>query len=117
MVLVPISVAAIEIPKNCRMSNEPAGNPGYCAWVSIEVLGKVHGISQLNGLKESRKKDPDLTFVKNGQLFIDPKNIGYGYAVRNKLRNLHVRFWMYEDYNRSLLPYANSHGCYVTLKP
>lgn len=105
----------IEIPNNCHVSNE---KPGYCSWVSLEILGKVHGIKKLNRLVENRKKDSDKIVLKSGKLVVEPKNLGYNHAIREKLNNLGVRFWMQDAglYSKSLLKYTTSHGCVVAVK-
>jgi len=113
-----ISVNAVDIPKDCRVANIPPG----CYWASLETLGKVHKISSLKGLLEARTREDDTIIVVEGSgvLFrqVDPKNYGYDDAIRKKLTDLKVKFWMNATGNadRSLLKYANTHGCLVGLK-
>lgn len=105
-----------EIPAECHIKNE---KPGYCCWVSLEILGKVHGIKQLDNLVENRKKEPDRVFVNSaGQREIHPKNLGYSYSIREKLNKLGVRYWMQDAgyYDRSLLKHAKTHGCVIAVK-
>lgn len=114
--LLAASSFGMDIPAECQVKNE---RPGYCCWVSLEILGKVHRIKQLANLVENRKKDPDLVFVNPaGQHETHPKNLGYGYAVREKLNKLGVRFWMQDagHFDRSLLKHAQTHGCVVAVK-
>jgi hypothetical protein len=117
MLISATSTVAADIPKDCRVANIP---PGYCCWASLETLGKVHGISSLNGLLESRTKESDtITIIQGGSIrLVEPKNYGYDHAIRAKLTTLKVKFWMNEtgSSDRSLLKYANSHGCLVGLK-
>jgi hypothetical protein len=111
---------AIEIPTNCRVANQ---DPGYCCWASLETLGRTHDITSLYDLVENRKKDPDnLIAYGSGptkSYVVHPKNYGYDYALRAKLTSLKVNFWMEDTGNtdRTLLKYANSHGCLVGVKP
>lgn len=116
-VLFATQVFALDIPSKCHVDNQ---DPGYCAWVSLEILGKVHGIHELNNIVENRKKDVD-TYVLNpyNQWEKHPKNLGYNYALRGKLTRLKVKFWMQDSgfYSRKLLKYSDSHGCLVAVKP
>ena len=112
---------AVEIPPNCRVANI---QPGYCCWASLETLGRLHGISSLEGLVDSRSKESDVVVVVPGYGYypdvyrVEPKNYGYDHALRAKLSSLKVKFWMKDSGNsdRTLLKYANSHGCLVGMK-
>jgi len=114
------TVFAIEIPTNCRVSNQ---DPGYCCWASLETLGRTHGITELYDLVEARKKDPDGLLAygsgRNVRYVVQPKNYGYDHALRAKLTDLKVKFWMEGSGNtdRTLLKYADSHGCLVGVNP
>lgn len=115
-VLLASPLFGMDIPADCQVANE---KPGYCCWVSLEILGKVHGIKQLDSLVESRKKDPDRVFLNSvGNREIHPKNLGYGYAVKEKLNKLGVRYWLQEAgrYDRTLLRCASTHGCIVAVR-
>lgn len=116
LLMSAISAFAVDIPKDCRVANIP---PGYCCWASLETLGKVHKISSFDGLLESRTKENDTIVVYPGGLHhVEPKNYGYDHAISSKLTDLKVKFWMNAtgSFDRSLLKYANSHGCLVGLK-
>jgi len=111
-----MSVFAVDIPKDCRVANIP---PGYCCWASLETLGKVHKISSLDGLLEARTKEKDTIIGYSGSIqLVEARNYGYDHAIRAKLAALKVKFWMNStgSFDRSLLKYANSHGCLVGLK-
>jgi len=117
LMFMATSAFAIEIPSNCRIPNE---SPGYCAWVSLETLGRVHGIKQLKHLFQNRKKSKDYTFINHyGQWETHERNVGYGYAIRKELDDLKVRYWMQDSgqFKTDLLKHAKTHGCVVTLKP
>jgi len=119
LLISAIAVIAADIPKDCRVANIP---PGYCCWASLETLGKVHKISSLDGLLDARTREDDTIIIVQGSGVsfrqVEPKNYGYDHAIRKKLTDLKVKFWMNTTGNadRSLLKYANSHGCLVGLK-
>lgn len=115
VVLYTTQIFALDIPPSCHVDNQ---DPGYCAWASLEILGKVHGIHELDNILENRKKDSDTYVLSDNQWIVHPKNLGYNYALRGKLTRLKVKFWMQDSglYNRKLLKYADSHGCLVAVR-
>ncbi len=107
---------ACDIPENCRVKNE---KPGYCCWACLETMGRFHGIEPLHDLLEKRKEEKDITTTDwYGNTFVYEKHLGYDFALRNKLTELKVRFWMQDTggWDRSLLKHAKSHGCLVSVK-
>lgn len=107
----------IEIPFKCRVLN---WHPGYCTWASIETLGAVHGIKELDMLVKNRSDEMDEYYQNDkGEWICYKKNVGWDYAVTNKLNSLKIKFinQKHDNYNRRLLEkYANKYGCVVTIK-
>lgn len=106
---------AIDLDIKHRVKNKP---PGYCAWASLEALGRHHQIEPLYDLLEKRTKDLDETIVENGKLVVLTKNLGYQTAIEKKLNSLKVRFkFQRENKNDlSLLKQSDTHGCMAVIK-
>ena len=112
--------AGIEIPKDYRIANV---QPGYCVWVSLEILGYLNDVKKLHGLTSARAKDPDhIYYVKENDVLIKmvmPKHAGCDTAIQEKLNDLKVKFKINPagSSDRNLLKYANTIGCMVGIKP
>lgn len=52
--------ADVDLKKDHRYANR---EPGYCAWISLKMLGKHHGISELSDIDEQRDKLPKVLFT------------------------------------------------------
>lgn len=110
------STEALEIPTEFRIKNE---SPGYCTWVSIETIGRVHKIQSVENLFENRKKEKDVVFFINGEKNTHKRNLGYDYAIKNKLNHLKVKYILQYDDNldKTLFKkYAKSSGCIFKVK-
>src|SRR5262245_25944906 len=112
--------ADLVIPKTCHVANE---EPGFCSWVCLDILGRVHKIKKLEGICTTRKKEyaadkNDIIFDFFGNPHTYPKHMGYDFSIKEKLKALEVRFWLQPTggINRDLLKYADSHGCVVGVK-
>lgn len=111
---------AIDLDKKDRVPNQ---SPGYCAWASIETLGRHHHIEPLIDLVEKRKKDPDIyiqNFDEHGREFLvlQQKHIGTDAVIKEKLDQLKVKYKITStrSEDRSLLSYANDQGVIVGVK-
>lgn len=114
------SVWSIELEKKDRTPNQ---EPGYCAWASLETLGRHHKIEPLYHLVEKRKKDPDVylqNFDENGREFftLQKKHIGTDFAIKEKLDQLKINYKMTltRSNDRSLLSSANEQGVLIGVK-
>jgi hypothetical protein len=84
---------AIDLEKQCRVPNQ---EPGYCAWASIETLGRKHQIESLINLVEKRKLDSDFVFTKTTatgeEVVTRPKHVGCDRSIEAKLKELGVKY-------------------------
>lgn len=55
-----ISLADAVIKPENRMDNRP---PGFCVWITLEMIGKQHGIPKLIGLADYRNELPWIDIV------------------------------------------------------
>ena len=110
--------AQVQIAKKDRVENV---SPGYCAWCSIETLGRHHGVEKLVGLVEKRQNDSDV-YVRDqwGRLVLYKHNAGYDWTIRDKLDKIGVKYRMSNtgSYDTGLLKYAvkNKLGCAVAVR-
>lgn len=123
------SFAQVSISKEHRIENF---GPGYCAWCSIETLGRHHGIKKLYNLAENRSKESGvkqwdaekgkwvpLPYVMveygQGQWVQEKRNVGTDYGIYRKLNSLGVSYQMQwsGDYSHKMIKYAmkNKLGC------
>ncbi len=114
------SAWSIELEKKNRIPNQ---EPGYCAWASLETLGRHQHIEPLFHLVEKRKKDPDIyiqNFDENGREFLvlQQRYIGTDAVIKEKLDQLKIKFKMTltRSKDRSLLRFANDQGVVVGVK-
>lgn len=120
VILFPAISWSIEIDKKDRVPNQA---PGYCAWASLETLGRHHSILPLIDLVEKRKKDSDVLVLNrdaNGREYYvkHEKHVGNDFVLPSKLKELNVSFKMTNtgSSDRSLLSYADSKGVVVGVK-
>ncbi len=131
------SWAQVEIDKKHRIENF---GPGYCAWCSIETLGRHIGIEALHDLAKNRSKESSvkqwnsdkgvwvpLPYVMvshgynyNGPWVQEKRNVGTDWGVYWKLTELRVKFkmqWTGEK-DTKLIKYAikNNLGCAFAVK-
>jgi hypothetical protein len=97
--LLTASVQAVELPESCRVKNIR----GQCCWANLATLGRLHKIDCLEALAPRREgSHPDAT----------------DHNVRERLLDLNL-VWRgrdHYDYDRRLLPLANTHGCIVSMR-
>lgn len=127
LVLATQSFAQITISTENRVENF---GPGYCAWCSIEMLGRHHGITKLHNLAKNRSKESNvsqwdgkkwvpLPYVMveygNRQQVQEKRNVGTDWGVYRKLNSLGVKYRMQwtGDYSHKMIEYAmkNKLGC------
>lgn len=127
LVLATHVFAQVDIDSKNRVENF---GPGYCAWCSIETLGRHHGIKKLFDLAKNRSKESDVRqwdgtqWVPQpyvvveygpGQYVQEKRNVGTDYGVYRKLNSLGVKYRMQwsGDYSHKLIQYAvkNKLGC------
>jgi len=117
LLLLSSNVLALDIELANRVQNR---KPGYCAWASIEMVGRQRGIKELFNLVENRTKDPDEILINAfGKRLIFPKNGGPGFALEKKLTSLGVKYRYQHDgnFDKSILHSANKNGCIFGIKP
>lgn len=121
----------INISKEDRVENF---GDGYCAWVSIEILGRYHKIPELYNLSKNRSAESDFyswdgkkwakepyVWVYKGSSYVKEEvNSGDEWAVYSKLNSLGVRFQVQLRGNTStgLISYAmrNKLGCVFAIE-
>jgi hypothetical protein len=129
-----VQAQVIDVPKECRVENF---GDGFCAWCSIECLGRVHKVELLYNLAKNRSKESDFKVwhedVKNwtyepyvwvprsNDYFVKEQVNGGGeWAVYSKLKSLDVRAkvqWR-GNKNTDLISYAmkNKLGCVFAIE-
>lgn len=126
----PPAFSQISLKKESMVPNR---EPGYCAWVCLETLGRHHKIASLYDLVDKRQEE--FTWTWDGQrwwkspyLWVDygeyqvmeRRNTGSHQAMINKLDSLKIKF-THQDYNnfdKTLIKDAvkNKKGCVVVVK-
>lgn len=102
VIAVALPAFAIELPDDVRVANRGP----MCVWASLETLGKLHGVEELNGLRDYR-------YTKRGS---EP---AYDHVIKAELdrRGVEYKLTKQYSYDRKLLEqYANSHGVMVAFK-
>jgi hypothetical protein len=131
------SWAQVTIDKKHRVANF---GPGYCAWCSIETLGRHHQIEALYDLAENRSKEssvrqwnPDkgrwvslpYVMVSHGPNYQGPwvqerRNVGTDWGIYYKLKELGIKNRMQWTGNKdtAIIRYAmrNKLGCCFAVK-
>jgi hypothetical protein len=107
-------------PKN-RVENLSL-HGGYCAWASLETVGRHLGIKELEGVMKSRTKDPDYKVWMDGRWLECKRNEGYDFCMQWKLNDLGLKKWrmsLQNQFNRDILNYAveKKLPCVVAFKP
>ena len=102
-VSAPCNAQVIDIPKTDRVQNF---GDGFCAWCSIEMLGRVHKVDKLYDLAKKRSKESDFKIWDGNKYTAEPYvwvprsdeyfvkeqvNGGGEWAVYSKLKALDVR--------------------------
>lgn len=104
-----------EVPSRHRVPNRP---PGYCAWASLETIGRCHNIGPLVGLVDARSKDPgDWLQTRFGAQFFGP-HAGLEATIGPKLTKLKVKHkvqWT-DDKDTVILKSANTLGVVAGFK-
>src|ERR1019366_333559 len=115
LLLPTVALADVKIAKSNRIANE---GPGYCAWCALETLGRHHHIKELVGLVESRKKDPDETYLENGRYVTYKANSGYDWTIKAKLDKLGVKYKRTDNFDKTLINQAieNDLGFVISFK-
>ena len=132
LVLATQSFAQVVIETEHRVTNF---GPGYCAWCSIEMLGRHNGIKKLHNLDEDRSKESHVKSWDGekwvpqpyviveygpGQWVREKRNVGTDYGVYRKLNSLGVKYKMQwtGNYSHNLIKYAikNKLGCAFAVK-
>jgi hypothetical protein len=121
LVLVTPCFAEVNLEKKNRVDND--FEVGYCAWCSIEMIGRHIGEKRLYNLAKNRSKESDVSIwegngwkplpyvmVMNGSggWSQERRNSGYYWSVYRKLDSLGVNFEMQkcDNYDKKLIYYA-----------
>lgn len=97
MIIVLLSVLAIDIPQHARVPMTRAN----CAWACLETMANVHGIAELKGTQANNA-------------------LAYDDAIAQYLTKKNVKFRLTKQRSfeqSNLEQYANSHGVAVAFKP
>lgn len=132
VVSTPCTAQTVNIEIKNRVQNF---GDGFCAWCSIEMLGRVHKIDKLYNLAKNRSKESDFKIQdgdkwttepyvwvpRSGEYFVKEQVNGGGeWAVYSKLKALDVRAklqWR-GNKNTDLISYAmtNKLGCVFAIE-
>lgn len=130
--VAPCAAQVVDIPKTDRIQNF---GDGFCAWCSIEMLGRVHKVEKLYGLAKSRATESDFKVwdgkkwttepyvwvPRSSEYFVKEQVNGGGeWAVYSKLKALDVRAtvqWR-GNKNTDLISYSmkNKLGCVFAIE-
>ena len=109
----------VKIDKANRVENI---NPGYCAWCSIEMLGRHLKVKKLYNLTKNRTKESDIWInYDDGKGWIRLRaNEGHSNTIRWKMDELGVKYRMcnYGKFDRAMIEDSikNNLGCAVGFK-
>jgi len=130
----PCHAQVIDVPKTDRVQNF---GDGFCAWCSIEMLGRVHKVEPLYDLAKKRSKESDFKVwredsktwtyepyvwvPRSNDFFVKEQVNGGGeWAVYSKLKALDVRARVQWRGNKNidLVSYAmkNKLGCVFAIE-
>ena len=131
-IVAPGFAQVVNIPKEYRVVNF---GEGFCAWCSIEMLGKTHKIEKLYNLTKNRANESDFKIWDGKKWVIEPYvwvprgpeyfvkekvNTGGEWAIYSKLKALDVRAKLqtYGNKNIDLINYAmkNKLGCVFAIE-
>lgn len=107
--------ADVLIKKENRVRNR---EPGWCAWVCLETLGKHHRIPKLYNLSIDRMNDPDEIIINSdGYREFIPRNAATKETAQRKLDSLKVNYEIRTGEPNWLKHNTIETGCVVFMNP